>query len=167
MNVDDNDGGEYSAEHIPNESTHLVPRNKADALDQVFELERQRIESANHRTAVMKLSVENSNASDIRQFEFAKEQLSHAREVDERNFNFEKEKFAFSKYLVAVGFLAFVTVISTLMYVSLFGESPTAERAANILRTILIGAAGWGLGQGIVAALSKIFKPVKSEVNDG
>jgi hypothetical protein len=133
-------------EREPQDSDDLPP-----ALQTLIELEKQRIESANRRTDVVRFAIEANDASDKRQFEYRMAELDAGSSARQQRHSLA-QKVVFSATAVAV-------VITTLLFgMAFFGTATQSGIALEILKISGVGVAGYGLIGVVVSAISKLFR---------
>lgn len=130
----------------------LPPRSDEQAMREILDVERQRIERDNRRSAVMEKALELADAQDKRQFEFA----SQARDAD---IEFRQRHFGFLRQVVVGLGGSLVVIVLALLGFAFFGSEEQRQIAEAIVTPALIGLAGYG----VVTALTKV---VKSMPND-
>jgi len=123
----------------------------ADTLQQMLNIEQQRIESINRRTDVALQAVKASDESDRRQFEFQMAKLDRDAEADKRRHGLAK--------MVTLWFgVIAVAVLSLFVYLMFFGSAGQSEIALQFLSTLAKGAAGFGIGTAVLNILQKAMR---------
>jgi hypothetical protein len=117
------------------------------ALQSLLDLERQRIESFNHRTDVVRLAIESNDAADKRQYEFqmAKLQAETAATHDRHRL----------LRIVTVGGGSGLTAgLAMLVGMAFLGSPAQSDIALSILKVLGIGAGGYG----VIAAFTNVVR---------
>lgn len=121
------------------------------ALRSLIELERERIDSANRRTEVVRFAIESNDASDKRQFEFRMAELEAGRASSARRHTLA-QKVVFSA--TGIG----VVILALLFGMAFFGNPDQSAVAIKILEVSGVGIGGYGLIGAVVRATSQLFK---------
>jgi hypothetical protein len=125
----------------------LVP---AEPLHELLQLERERIDSNNRRTEVMRLAIEANKESDRQQFDFSMAQLGHESTKTE-------SKHSIAKLVIYVGGSFVLILFAFLIGMAFFGSPYQAQIAFDLVKIILAGVAGYGVITGIVNFLRRMF----------
>lgn len=118
-----------------------------DAIQELVDVERRRIDRDNRRTSLWEKSIEALDAQDRRQFEY----VSSTRDAD---IGLRREQHAFLRRVTwaVIAFVAFLTVV--LLAFALFGGEEQRALAADIVVPGLIGLAGYG----VLTTLGRVVK---------
>lgn len=127
------------------------PVTQAQALEQLVDLERQRVESNNRRTDVALKAIAASDAADKRQYEYHVERLRQGSK--DRN----EQHRAVVKFIWAV---LGVTVVagSLVFYMLFFGDHAQRNIAQSLLTTIGTAVGGAGAIWAIKSAVQRLFE---------
>ena len=134
---------------------HIDDNRQADMgfppeLRELIAVERERIDSTNRRTDVAKYAIEMSDASDKRQFEFQMAQLRSQTDGSRQRF------------ILACGIAISVSVLAVvfggaLLWMAFFGTPSQTEAASAILKTLGIGAGGYGVIGGAIRGIKAML----------
>lgn len=145
--------GPENVERLPARS-HGRSAPFAPELRELIELEQARIARDDRRTEVMRLAVENSDASDKRQFEYHLANLQEKTARNERRDGLEARRQSFLMKALSIGGGILAVVIIALVAAALLGGADTSQRATDILKIILVLVAGFGAGE----AAKRLFR---------
>lgn len=118
----------------------------------MFELEKERIKSADKRTEIARLAIEANDAADTRMFDYHMSKLEH-----DTQLRAQQIKVA-TRLLYGGGVFIFVSV-GLLLAMSFFGDIHQSEIASNLLEKLTAACGGIGVYLLGKAAFSKITKP--------
>jgi hypothetical protein len=131
----------------PNEQPELL----SPALQNLFDLERRRLESFNRRTEVARFAVDAGDAADKRQFDYRMARLKVEEEAGKRQDRIVRAA------LLWTGSVA--TILLVLLFGMIFiGTSEQRDIAERILITLGIGAGGYGVVGGIISGVRRLLR---------
>ena len=120
------------------------------AIEQLFKLERQRVDSNNRRTDVALRTIEASSASDERQFKYHVEKLRQgSQDRNERYRSALRFAWAFFTIAVAGGGLIF--------FMLFYGDDAQRIAARDLLRAIGTAVGGAGALWALKEAFQRVF----------
>jgi hypothetical protein len=119
------------------------------ALQSLVDLEKQRIESFNRRTDVVKYVIETNDASDKRQFDYQMAKLNAETTAATRRHSLLKT------VMLAGGGIS-ALIVGSLLGMTFFGNPAQAQLALEALKILMIGGGGYGLINGVVAAVRRL-----------
>lgn len=115
----------------------------SEELRDLLLIERERIESQNKRTEVVRLAVEMNDASDKRQYDFQMAQLNAQVEGTRR-------KYTLATWLSSVSIAIGTCLLSLLFWALFFGSKDQSEMSMSVLKIIGYGLGGYGaIGAGV------------------
>ena len=117
----------------------------------LIDLERQRIESTNRRTEVIRYAIETNDAADKRQFDFQMAKLQNDADASRR-------RHRLARNAILGGGAVVVVVVGFLLDMTFFGTPEQSSMALAILRTLGIGLGGYGVIGGIVATIRRALE---------
>ena len=117
------------------------------SLDEMIELERERIDSTNRRTELAHRALELANDSDKRQFDFAMERLA----TDERR-NLRLDNRAGS--VIRYGGLALVAFLALIMIMLFWGNDAQSAIALSLIATLGTAVGGFGFFYAVIRLVS-------------
>ena len=136
-------------QHIANKENNSIEGEYYSGKD-MFELEKERIKSADKRTEIARLAIEANDAADKRQFDYHIQKLNH--DIEFKN---QQAKVS-AKLLYGIG-LVFTVFGALLIYLTFFGTVFQSEIAANLLEKLVTAMSGVGvylIGKGIFSKLT-------------
>ena len=119
------------------------------ALQGLLDLEKQRIESTNQRTNVVRYAIETNDASDKRQYEYQMAKLAADTTADTRRHNLMRTS------TITFG-AATVLGLSFLFGMAFFGTPQQSEMAFSVLKVLGTGGAGYGVVAGISSLMRRL-----------
>jgi len=122
----------------------------SEELHNVLLVERERIESQNKRTEVVRLAVEMNDASDKRQFDFQMAKLS-------AQTSGSKRKYVYASWVTALCITLITALASLLLYMMFWGSQPQSELAMSVLKILAYGVGGYGAIGAAVRALKTLM----------
>lgn len=151
------DGSEHtqSREEPTPGQTIMDPRQQGlnlplpPALQSLVELERQRIESFNKRTEVVRYAIETNDAADKRQYEFQMAKLT-------ADTNAGIRRHSLMRALAIGGGLILTVFVGTLLGIAFYGTPIQSNVALDVLKYMGTGAAGYGILNGLQALLRRL-----------
>lgn len=136
-------------QHIANKENNSIEGEYYSGKD-MFELEKERIKSADKRTEIARLAIEANDAADKRQFDYHIQKLNH--DIEFKN---QQAKVS-AKLLYGIGLVS-TAFGALLIYLTFFGTVLQSEIAANLLEKLVTAMSGVGvylLGKGIFSKLT-------------
>ena len=125
--------------------------NPLALLDQVVQIEHERIQSQNRRTEVALHAVDASDAADKRQYDF------HLRQL-ESNERLAKARLSLgSRIALGVGLIVSVFLLA-ILYMTFFGSEAQAGQARQLLVWAFTAVAGGGLLMAIQRSIQWLLK---------
>lgn len=120
-------------------------------LQEMLDVERQRIESTNRKTEVARYQAENAEASDKRAFEYAMARLQKEEKEGKSRHDLAKT------VILAMGG-AVLLVIFGLLGFTFYGTEMQRDVAATLLKILFTGLAGYGVISSVSSVLRKLLK---------
>lgn len=115
----------------------------------MVDLEKQRIESFNRRTDVVRYAIETNDAADKRQYEYQMAKLAAETNAAESRHRLMRT--------LTIGGGAVVTVtVGILRGIAFWGNPTQSEMSLTILKVLGTGAAGYGIVNGAQAVLRRL-----------
>jgi hypothetical protein len=121
-----------------------------EALQNLIELERERLESTNRRTEIIRYAIETNDSSDKRQFDYRMAKL----ETDKSDSN---QRFSLARAIAYISSGVIVVTVLLLFYMAFFGDARQSEIAFTIMKTLATGAGGYGVIAGLVRAGTRLL----------
>jgi len=113
-------------------------RPSEEVLQQLVDVEKSRIASADKRTDVIKFAIQSNDDSDKRQFEFRMAQLQSAERDSSR-----KDRLA-ARILIVIASSGCV-LLACLMAAVFFGSEKQSTIALDLLKALFTGVGGYGV----------------------
>ena len=136
----------------PTGSDALLPSSESvRALQELVQIERERIGRDNQRTAVIHKAFEYADAQDQRQFQYATQ-------TRDAQVALEEARLRFFRRFVWMVLAAIVTTAAVFLGFALFGDQAQRELVGKIVTPELIAVAGWGFFAGLFRALKALSR---------
>lgn len=151
----DSGKGDSGKEVVTSSQTITDPRQQGlnlplpPALQSLVDLERQRIESFNKRTEVVRYAIETNDAADRRQYDYQMAKLN-------AETNAATRRHALLRWLTIGGGTVVTVFVGTLLVVSLWGTPGQSDIALTILKVLGTGLGGYGLINGAQALIRRL-----------
>ena len=119
------------------------------ALQSLIDLEKQRIESFNQRTDVVRFAIETNDAADKRQFEYQMAKLDA--ESDSSN-----RRHSLMRRVLYTGGSATILTVAFLLGMTFMGSPEQSKLALSCLQVLMIGGGGYGVINGLIAGFRRL-----------
>lgn len=142
---------------VPNSQTIVDPRQQSlglplpPALQSLISLEQTRIESFNRRTDVVRYAIETNDAADKRQYEFQMAKL-------QADNTASRERHRLTQIVMIGGGSVLTLVVGSILAMAFLGSAAQSEMAISILKVLGIGAAGYGIVEGISGIVRRMIQ---------
>ena len=138
---------ERSAGEIAQASAATSLSPDARTIAAVLDIEKQRIDRDNRRTAVIEKRLEIADAE-------AKRQFTHATQTRDAELALRQDQLKFVRKVIWTLLALGSVVVLSLLGLLIFGDDAQSMTVAAIVKPLLIGLAGYG----VVTALARVFK---------
>jgi len=119
------------------------------ALQSLVELERQRIESFNRRTEVVRYAIETNDAADKRQYEYQMAKLAADTSAATR-------RHALMRTVTYTGGAISIITTGFLLGMTFLGNAQQSALALEALKVIMIGGGGYGVINGLITGVRRL-----------
>ncbi len=120
-------------------------------IDEMIELERERIDSTNRRTDLTHRALELANDSDKRQFDYAMERL---KSNERRDLRVDKRASSVLLY----GGIALVLFIALVMIMLFWGNDAQSAIALSLVTTLFTAVGGGGVMLAVVGLMRRLMR---------
>ena len=129
----------------------LQTQDEPEAIQQLVELERSRIDRDNRRTEVIAKALELEDDRDKRHFEFA----SEGQRLEDRA---GRQRFILAWSLAAGALAALFVMVGLMLWMAFFGDEMQRTMAQDLGKNGLIGLAGFGVVSGLVRLVRSLMR---------